>query len=187
MAVFNNGWLLSSSGEWEVNSRKWVESVVCSFAALRYPTWISHRSGLQQWERTVGSEKRLNLGFGALLGIDLGLGVVLGIDLGLGLVWEIDSVKLLPTTPVAHSSLPTPHCSERSQPLLNQARLTVKNYIAVNIFLGLRVSAFCNLAMYQNLVEFYPPTRPIASGSKALLTSHINLAGVRGTCFYASR
>ena len=45
----------------------------------------------------------LNLGLGAVLGIDLGFGAVLGIDFGLGL--EIDSEKILYT----HNQWPSLH------------------------------------------------------------------------------
>ena len=71
----------------------------------------------------------MNLGLGAVLGIDLGLGAVLGIDLGLGLVLEIDSEKNIAhfSQPVASSSPPTPHCSGKSHPLLNQAENWLKN------------------------------------------------------------
>ena len=65
----------------------------------------------------------MNLGLGAVLGIDLGLGAVLGIDLGLGLVLETDSEQNIAhlSQPVASFLLSTPHCSGRSHLILNQA------------------------------------------------------------------
>ena len=75
----------------------------------------------------MGSERGLNVGLGAGLGIDLGidlgLGAVVGIDLGLGLVLKIDLERNIAhcSHPLAHSLLPTPHCSGKNQLLLNLA------------------------------------------------------------------
>ena len=58
MAEFNNGWLLPSSGEWEVNSGHWevgrISGKLCFCSLLQ---WQPRCSGLQKCGRAVGSEK----------------------------------------------------------------------------------------------------------------------------------
>ena len=50
-----------------------------------------------------------------------------------------------------------------------------------------RISACANPALSQNLVQFFPPTRPLSYNVKIDTAFGENLAASRGACFYASR
>ena len=49
------------------------------------------------------------------------------------------------------------------------------------------ISLYVISALSQNLVQFFPPTRPLSYNVKLGSSFSVNLAATRGACFYATR